>query len=151
MHHVRPWGRRHFRSISFLPSILIFFFFQDSERVYVSFHQSSIFCFVVWRWVDTVVSGPCGLTHVTFLSCQNYLETTNYEVLENLEGVSLAFAPFHGKDPDPRRQHCTLYEHRAVVTFSLCAGCFKVTGFFLETGHGVSRGQPSLSKHFVYH
>lgn len=85
--------------------------------------------FFLWRWVVTV-SVPCRLTHVTVLSCQNYLETTNYEVLKNLEGFSLAFAPFHTKDPDPRRQHSTLYEHRAVMAFSSCAGVLKWHFFF---------------------
>lgn len=76
------------------------------------------------------MSVPCGLMHVTVLSCQTDLKTSNYEVLENLEGFGLAFAPSYTKDPDPRRQHCTLYEHRAAMTFSLCVECFKVTGFF---------------------
>lgn len=87
----RPWGRRSFRSTSFLPSILFFFLSGFWVHVHII---SSVFFF--WRWVVTVVSVPSGLTHVlTVLSCQNCSETTNYEVLKNLEGFSLAFAPFH--------------------------------------------------------
>lgn len=122
MHRVGPEGDEAFE----LPCALDFRF---SSRILGSYAFNFIH-HLLWHWVVTAVSVPCGLTHVTVLSCQNYLETTNYEVLKNLEGFSLAFTPFHTKDPDPRRQHCTLYEHRAVMTFSLCAGCFKVTVFF---------------------
>lgn len=94
--------------------------------------------FFLWHWVVTVMSVPYVLTRVTVPSCQNYLEATNYKVSENLEGFSLTFAPFHTKDPDPGRRRCALYEHRAMMTYSSCAECFKVTGFFRNRPQGLA-------------